>query len=181
MLRVLAFFAASAAFALTSASMAQDQKIRDRITASQLEAMLKEAGLNPTMLRDKATGAPVATGVFVDHNNLSSFGQPRTTTFVVSGKECGGLPMGCEQLVLFANFDLGREVSEQDFRVVNAWNDSSVFGRAFVLESKRQIGIDFRVDMIGGVTGDHVEGRLGRWPEVMRDFRAKLEAASNGS
>ncbi|WP_158548643.1 YbjN domain-containing protein [Parvularcula marina] len=180
MLRAISILVAGAALSLSGAH-AQDRNVRDAITAKQLEDVLSNAGLNPTMLRDKTTGAPVATGKFYDNANRSILDQPKETVFAVRGMDCSGIPVSCGQLVLYATFNLDREVTEQDFRVVNEWNDTSMFGRAFVLEEKQKIGVDFRLDMIGGVTGDHVNGRIGRWPEVLKEFREKLEAAQDGS
>ena len=177
-LKLAAFVLVWAGFGAASAAQ---QDVQDRISAAELEQVLRDAGLEPTMLKDGATGAPVATVVFRDEDNLDSFGRPQQTVFVVRAMDCGGVPMKCGQLVLFANFDLSRDVTEQDFRVVNEFNDTSVHGRAFVLENKRQIGVDFRIDMIGGVTGDHIDGRIERWPGVIREFRQRMQNANSGS
>lgn len=174
--------AAAAALGLSApAAMAADREIHETITANELEAALEAAGLEPTMLKDKATGAPVATVVFRDTENLDRFGRPTQTVFVARALDCGGVPLQCGQLLLFANFDLGRDVTEQDFRIVNEFNDSSMHGRAFVLENRKQIGVDFRIDLIGGVTGDHIDGRIGRWTGVIDEFRKSIQRAQNGS
>lgn len=148
---------------------AEKREVHDTISAEELAAALTAAGLAPTVLTDRATGAPVVTGI---SDGL---------VFVVRALECSGLPARCEQLVLFANFDLGRAVTDADFRVVNGFNDSSVHGRAYVLENRRQIGVDFTIDMVGGVTSDHVDERLKRWPELIRTFRDQMRNAQTGS
>lgn len=171
-MKALVFGAAAAllgsvAVGVTPAAAQQD--VKEAITAGGLERMLREAGLNPTMMTDKATGAPVATG------------QTDGMIFVIRALECSGLPTACGQLVMFANFDLGRGVTEADYRVVNGFNDSNVHGRAYVLEDKRQIGVDLIIDMTGGVTMDHVGSRMGRWPQVIEEFRNQMIGARNGS
>ena len=150
-----------------SAAIAQD--VTSSVTASELEELLREAGLAPTMLRDQATGAPVATG------------QTEGMIFVVRALDCSGSPKRCGQLLMFANFDLDRDASDSDYRIVNDFNESNVNGRAYVLEDKSQIGIDFIIDMTGGVTGEHIGSRLGRWPEVIEDFANEMRAAQTGS
>ena len=92
------------------------------VTADQLEAALDAAGLSPDMMADQATGAPVAQGT------AGQFG------FYVRALSCSGSPQACETLVFFANFKLGRDVAPSDYRIVNGFNDSQVFGRAYVLE-----------------------------------------------
>ncbi len=166
------FFGFVGAFALLlgASAVAQDtQAVQDSISADELEAMLTAAGLSPTMLTDKTTGTPVATG------------QAEGMIFVVRALDCSGRPIRCGQLLMFANFDLGRETGNNDFRIVNDFNESNVNGRAYVIEGKSQIGVDFIIDMTGGVTGDHIGSRLGRWPGVIRDFRQEMISARTGS
>ena len=168
---VVATVAASAIISLGGFGHAADDTptVRDSITAPEIMSLLGEAGLSPTLLQDKATGAPVATG------------QTDGLIFVVRAMDCRGLPQRCGQLLLFANFELGREVTEEDYRLVNSFNESNLKGRAYVLEGKRQIGIDFVIDMTGGVTGEHIGSRLGRGPTVIEDFRTQMQEVRTGS
>ncbi|WOI53198.1 YbjN domain-containing protein [Parvularcula sp. LCG005] len=159
---------ALAAFSGATASAAPKEMVQDSISANELEMLLTEAGLTPTMLTDKTTGAPVATG------------QANGMVFVVRTLDCSGRPKRCGQLLLFANFDLGRGVTDDDYRIVNGFNESNVNGRAYVLEDKSQIGIDFIIDMTGGVTETHIGSRLGRWPGVIRDFKEEMVGAQTG-
>ena len=156
-----------------AASAAQDTReapVRDALTGAQIQAALAEAGLNPTLIKDKRTGDPVAAGTL-----------PGGMIFVARGVECEGRPRSCAQVVLFANFDLGREVTDADFRVVNAFNDSSANGRAYVLETKSQIGVDTTIDLTGGVTDEHVGSKLTRWPAIVGDFFEEMRDSQPGS
>ena len=144
--------------------------VREALSGGQIKDALAEAGLNPTLIRDKKTGDPVAAGTL-----------PGGLIFVARGIECGGLPKSCAQVVLFANFDLGREVTDADFRIVNDFNDSNQNGRAYVLETKSQIGVDYVIDLTGGVTNEHVGSKLSRWPAVVGDFFQEMKDAQPGS
>jgi hypothetical protein len=152
-------------------AMAQERRpVNEAFTANELEAALEEAGLSPTMLKDKETGDPVATGTL-----------PGGLVFVARAMDCEGSPRACAQVVLFANFDVGRPLSGDDFRVVNAFNEGNVNGRAYVLEDRSQVGVDYVIDLTGGVTDEHVASRLTRWPAVVGDFREEMVAAQTGS
>lgn len=171
-MRIHTFLAAGAALAMIFGSNAladEAQTIRSSISATELEALLTGAGLSPTMLTDKATGNPVATG------------QTAGMVFVVRAMDCDGRPARCEKLVLFANFDLGREIGDRDYRIVNGFNEKNLYGRAYVLEDKSQIGVDYIIDMTGGVTGAHIGSRLGKWPEVIEGFAQQMRSAQTGS
>ena len=139
------------------------------MSATEIEALLSEAGLNPEVISDRDTGAPVAMGKLGQIN------------FVVRALECDGDPLSCEQLLFFANFDLNRDVTEEDYRIINGFNDSSYDGRAYVLEDTRQIGVDFYIDLTGGVTADHVSSRLERWQGVVSGFLDEMRNANTGS
>lgn len=154
---------------LGSVAVADEPTIRDAMTGAELEAMLRGAGLSPTMLTDRDTGNPVATG------------QTAGMVFVVRAMECSGRPARCEKLVMFANFDLGREVDDQDYRIVNGFNEQNLYGRAYVLQDKSQIGVDYIIDMTGGVTGAHIGARLGKWPDVIEGFARQMRSAQTGS
>lgn len=174
---ILAIIAAACAGSVAMASMAkaQENPVRDTITISEFEKMLEASGLRPDeVMTDRATGAPVATAVAYDP-------QLGSTVFVVRAMDCKGRPSACGQILLFANFDLQRDVTDEDFRIVNSFNDRSMHGRAFVLEDRQQIGVDLRIDMIGGVTDDHIDGRIQRWIGVISDFRKEMRKAHKGS
>ena len=160
--------AAACAAGLVAPAAAQD--VREALTARQIAAALTEAGLEPTMIKDRDTGNPVATGSL-----------PGGLVFVARAMECGGLPRRCAQVVLFANFDLGRPVGPADFEVVNAFNEGNLNGRAYVLDARDQVGVDYVIDLTGGVTAEHVASKLARWPAVVGDFKAEMLAAQTGS
>lgn len=144
-------------------------QVIEAVDAEQLEAALSEAGLNPTMLTDSATGAPVANGAAGDF------------TFFVRALSCSGEPLACENLVFFANFELGRDVSPNDFRTVNNFNDSQVFGRAYVLERQAQVGVDYVIEMGGGVAPEHLAENIGRWADVISAFVESFREGQSSS
>ena len=159
---------ASAVSAGVAFGAAQAQSI-DAVTADELEAALAEAGLSPTMLEDDATGAPVANGRAGDF------------TFFVRAFDCSGEPVACETLMFFANFDLGRTASAEDFRIVNSFNDGQVFGRAYVLEKKSQVGVDYVIELGGGVSEEHLSQNVSRWADVIGAFVEKFRAGNVAS
>lgn len=154
----------------TALTDARAQDVREKLTARQISDALTDAGLQPTMIKDKATGNPVATGS-LDGGLI----------FVARAMECDGFPKACAQVVLFANFDLGREVAGGDFEIVNSFNEGNVNGRAYVLDGRDQVGVDYVIDLTGGVTGAHVASKLARWPAVVGDFKQEMVAAQTGS
>ena len=121
------------------------------------------------MSEDAASGAPVATG---------TAGQFQ---FYVRAMACSGDPAACENLLFFANFPLGRSVSAQDYRIVNGFNDSQVFGRAYILESQQTVGVDYVIELGGGVTEDHLAQNVGRWADVIGAFVAEFQEGYSGS
>lgn len=165
-------FAALTLGLLSLDSAAAQENLRpvtESVTAADIERILTDAGLSPTMSADAATGAPVATGT-IDG-----------IIFIVRAVDCAGRPQACQQLVMFANFDLRRQITDQDFRIVNGFNDGNKNGRAYVLEGRSQIGVDYVIDLTGGVTNEHIGSRLDRWPGIISDFQAQMRRAYAGS
>ncbi len=144
-----------AGFAMAATASAQNLTA---VTAAQLEEILADAGLNPEMTEEAATRAPVASGRVGD------------ISFWVRALDCSGAPKACENLVFFANFTLGREATPQDFRIVNSFNDSQVFGRAYVIPGRGEVGVDYVIDLGGGVAMDHITGNVARWADVLGAF-----------
>ena len=64
------------------------------VTANELEAILTDAGLSPTMAEDAASGSPVAAGRLGDN-----------IIFWVRALDCAGGPKACETLMFFVNFE----------------------------------------------------------------------------
>ncbi|MBT8472422.1 MAG: YbjN domain-containing protein, partial [Marinicaulis sp.] len=120
-------------------------------------------------LEDSATGAPVASG------QAGEFG------FFVRAMSCSGSPAACENLMFFANFELGRAATTNDLRVVNQFNDSQVFGRAYVLEQQNQVGVDYVIELGGGVSQEHLAQNISRWADVISAFVAKFQEGYSAS
>ena len=158
--------ALAAAVVMTATAAAQ---VIDRITAEDLETALQAAGLNPTIIPEANGGFPVAKG------------QAGEFEFYVRGLNCSGSPMACEELMFFANFELGREATPNDYRIVNGFNDSQVFGRAFVLQNTGEVGVDYVIELGGGVTQDHLTENIGRWADVISAFVTKFQAGASSA
>ncbi|MEM9169922.1 MAG: YbjN domain-containing protein [Pseudomonadota bacterium] len=139
------------------------------LTAAQLETVLREAGLEPVMTEDAATGAPVAS---------ATLGEVK---FFVRALNCDGSPPACENLVFFANFDLGRAAETRDFRLVNHFNDSELFGRAYIIERRSEVGIEYVIELGGGVSDDHLSQNVGRWSDIVQTFVEKFSAGETGA
>jgi len=154
-------FGAVLALALTPAA-AQAQMLSS-VNADQLEAALADAGLNPTMMTDQTTGAPVAVG------------QAGPFNFYVRTLSCSGTPKSCETLMFFANFSLDRPVAGSDYIIVNSFNDSHVFGRAYVLNGSNEVGVDYVIELNGGVSQDHLAQNISRWADVIASFVAAFQ------
>ncbi|WP_411817000.1 YbjN domain-containing protein [Hyphococcus sp. DH-69] len=160
--------AMGAALVLACAPGASAQSLGS-VTADQLETVLSAADLSPNMMADSQTGAPVAAG------RAGDFG------FYVRALGCSGAPTACETLVFFANFELGRDVTESDYRIVNSFNDSQVFGRAYVLEGTNEVGVDYVIELGGGVSEAHLSQNISRWADVISAFVAKFQSGSAGA
>lgn len=154
MLKLLA--SATAAIVLLTAPVFAENK--SALTAEEIAAALSAAGMNPQQATDVATGAPV----FVGEMNGASF--------VVRALDCAGEPTACENLLFFANFSLDRAVSEADYLIINRFNDSELFGRAYVLGSRNEIGVEYVLDMGGGVSTDHIAQNISRWADIIAAF-----------
>lgn len=169
MRRVLSkWLAAIAAAAAISAGAAAAQNL-DAVTADELKAALDEAGLSPTMSEDTSNGWPVASGKLGE------------IVFWVRALDCSGAPLACENLLFFANFDLGRSVVQNDYAVINSFNDSKLFGRAYLIEAQSQVGVDYVIDLGGGVSKDHLSQNIARWADVVAAFIDTFRAGQASS
>lgn len=148
--------AAIAAMALSLAPAAAQTK--SAVTAAELEAILSEAGFPVAVIEDAQTGAPVAHA------------QAGNVQFWIRALDCAGAPKACSTLVFFANFDLGRAATAKDYEVVNRFNDSQVFGRAYLLPGRNLVGVDYVIELDGGVSMDHISKNIGRWADVISAF-----------
>ncbi|MEM8770168.1 MAG: YbjN domain-containing protein [Pseudomonadota bacterium] len=153
---------AGAVAAFSAGAFAQNV---DAVTADELQAALEAAGLGPvTMLEDAGTGNPVAHG------------RAGENTFFVRALDCSGTPAACETLMFFANFELGRAATANDFRIADNFRDGQVFGRAYVLEDKGQVGVDYVIELGGGVSKEHLSQNISRWADVISEFIDKFRA-----
>lgn len=156
------------ALSLAAANTARAEML-GAVTSDELAAAMTAAGLSPTMLEDAETGAPVANG------------RAGEVSFFVRALSCAGRPPACENLMFFANFELGRAATTQDYRAINSFNDSQVFGRAYILEDQRQIGVDYVIELGGGVSPAHLAGNISRWSDVIAAFMTAMREGAPGS
>lgn len=154
--------------AMAFAHTAQAQNV-DAVTADELETILNAADLSVSMTEDAASGAPVANA------------QLGGISFWVRALDCSGTPSACGTLMFFANFELGRSATSTDYKIVNSFNDSQVFGRAYILEDVSQVGVDYVVELDGGVSAEHLSQNVSRWADVIAAFIEKFSSGSAGA
>lgn len=102
--------------------------------------------------------------------------QAGSINFWVRALDCKGAPKACSTLMMFANFDLGRDATSRDYQTVNAFNDRQIFGRAYLLPQRLQIGVDYVIELDGGVTADHISRNIARWADVIDAFISHFSA-----
>lgn len=139
------------------------------LTGEELGAVLSAAGIEAEIIEDARTGVPVATA------------QAGQIQFWVRALDCAGAPKACSTLMFFANFELGRDAAPADYQTVNAFNDRQVFGRAYLLPAKNLIGVDYVMELQGGVAPDHISQSIARWADVIDAFIAHFSADAAGT
>jgi hypothetical protein len=154
MVRILAAIAAAALMSAGSAFA----ETKSAVTGAELGTILTGAGLAAEMIEDATTKAPVAHV------------QAGAVQYWVRALDCSGAPKACATLVFFANFELGRAATAHDFEVVNRFNDSQVFGRAYVIPGRNQVGVDYVIELDGGVSTDNITRNIARWADVITAF-----------
>lgn len=81
---------------------------------------------------------------------------------------------GCQTVLFFANFSLGRKLEMADIEILNSYNDEFVVGRAYFLkkegEDPDEVGVDLRVSLKGGVTRLHFNEEAAGWETVVFNF-----------
>lgn len=154
MKRVILSAAAAAAMAFAPAAA----QMKTAVTGAELETILSDAGLSVTMIEDADTKAPVA---HVEAGGIQ---------FWVRALDCAGTPKACSTLVFFANFELGRPTAQGDYEIVNRFNDSQVFGRAYLIPGRSQVGVDYVIELDGGVSMENVTRNIARWADVINSF-----------
>lgn len=149
---------AAAALAASPASA----EMKTALTGAEIAALLTDAGLEATLTEDARTGTPVAQG------QIGSY------IFVVRGMECSGAPTACGALLFFANFGMGAAPSQADFEAVNRFNDSQLYGRAYIIASRNEVGVDYVIELDGGVSMDNLSRNVARWADVVGAFVAHM-------
>ncbi|MEO1013966.1 MAG: YbjN domain-containing protein [Pseudomonadota bacterium] len=165
--RVLSTIAGGVAIAIVAGGAPARAEVTDAMTGDEIIAALEAAGLAASLLEDVDSGAPVARVIAGD------------ILYFVRAMDCAG--GACSTLLFFANFNLGRDATTDDFGAVNAFNERQVFGRAYVVDGKNEVGVDYVIDLDGGVTRAHVADSIGKWADVVASFRNHFRASRTGS
>lgn len=151
------FWGAVLLAAVLSASPAAAQT-KSAVTAAELGEILSGAGLAVEVIEDAATRAPVA---HVEAGGVQ---------YWVRALDCSGSPKACSTLVFFANFELGRNAAPGDYETINRFNDSQVFGRAYLIPGRNQVGVDYVIELDGGVSMNNITKNISRWADVINAF-----------
>jgi hypothetical protein len=146
-----------------------EAQLKTALTAEEIGAALSAAGLPAEITEDAQTRNPVASV------------QAGSIQFWVRALDCKGAPKACSTLMMFANFELGRDVSPKDFQTVNAFNDRQVFGRAYLLPQRKEVGVDYVIELDGGVASDHIAKNIARWVDVIDSFIGHFKSEAAGS
>jgi hypothetical protein len=154
MVRLLAAVAALSLAALAPALA----ETKSAVTGDELGAILSGAGLATEIIEDAKSRTPVAHV------------QAGAVQYWVRALDCSGSPKACSTLVFFANFELGRAATSNDFEIINRFNDSQVFGRAYILPGRNQVGVDYVIELDGGVAMENITNNIGRWADVITAF-----------
>lgn len=157
---------ASSFFASAAPALAQS---RAALTPDEIEGVLGAAGFPVQMIADAKSGDPVA---HVQMENVQ---------YWVRALDCAGAPKACSTLVFFANFELGRDIAGRDYEIVNRFNDSQVFGRAYVIPGRKEVGVDYVVELDGGVSMENVSRNIARWADVIAAFIAHFSEGQRTS
>lgn len=76
----------------------------------------------------------------------------------------------CEDL----NFYLGFSDLKPDLSVINSWNRDKRFGRAYLDEMGDAV-VEMDVDLVKGVTTEHLANQVAVWSQVMTEFAAYID------
>lgn len=136
----------------------------ESLTLPEIGALLDEAGFSAELVEIPGSGVSGAVGQVGD------------VSFSLRALDCSGAPRACATLLLYAQFDLGRPVSASDYQAVNRFNDGQVFGRAYVDADDQRVGVDYTIEMRGGVSRDHIGRNLVRWKSVVERFVASFRS-----
>lgn len=152
----------AAAFAVAGIIAPASAQMKTALNAAEIEALLEDAGLPVEMLEDAKSGAPVAQG------SLGSF------VFIVRGMDCSGKPASCGTLLFFANFGMSGAATPADYETINRFNDSQLYGRAYIVPGRNQVGVDYVVELDGGVSTENLARNIQRWADVVGAFVAHM-------
>ncbi len=160
-LRMSTLLAVAATLVLSPATA----QVQSALTSEEIEAVLTAAGLSPQTLLDSKTRTPVFKVATEDGGE-----------FWVRTLDCKGAPPACSTLVFFRNYTLQEGVaSATHYEIVNDYNEAKLSGRAYVLKGAGpngadQVGVDYVIELDGGVSQDHLARRIAHWSEVVRVF-----------
>ncbi|GAA6207628.1 hypothetical protein NBRC116601_09210 [Cognatishimia sp. WU-CL00825] len=150
-------FVAAIGFAVPFALGASAEVI-DRVSAPRLVELIAVNGWPHDLQSNMDTGEPVITF------------EAEGVKMVMRALECES--DSCQTLMIFANFDVGRQLAVQDFLAVSDFNDANMLGRSYVNLQENKIGLDLVVDLRGGVTEEHLRLNIAEFPAMVSAFLA---------
>lgn len=156
----LSLGAASALAAFPAAA-----QVKTALTGEEIETVLGEAGLSPQAMLDSKTRTPVFKVATEDGGE-----------FWVRTMDCAGAPPACSTMIFFRNYTLQEgAASAMHYEIVNDYNEAKLSGRAYVLKGAGpngadQVGVDYVIELDGGVSKEHLARRIAHWSEVVRAF-----------
>ena len=140
-------------------------QVKTALTGEEIEAVLTEAGFSAQAMFDSKTRTPVFKVATEDGGE-----------FWVRTLDCAGATPACSTLVFFRNYTLQEGAATQmHYEIVNDFNEAKLSGRAYVLKGAGpngadQVGVDYVIELDGGVSKDHLARRIAHWGEVVRAF-----------
>ncbi|MGH1465587.1 MAG: YbjN domain-containing protein [Cognatishimia sp.] len=139
-------------------ALAANAEVMHHLSVKDMVAIMEQNDWPHDVQSNKETGDPVVTF------------EAEGYKIVMRAVDCAATQ--CEAMMVFANFDVGRPVGIADFLAVSDFNDANIRGRSYVNIQENKIGLDLVVDLRGGVTADHVLGKVTQFPTLVTDFLA---------
>lgn len=156
-------------FAITTSSAAQTQ---NSYTPAEIQTLMAAGKVAFELVPDDRGGPAYLRGAV--KSELGEY------SYFIRFMDCVDQTHSCKTLVFFANWDLGREITNNDYRIVNGYNDTKVYGRAYVRKGANEVGVDNVVELGNDVSTEFLLRSVERWSDVVTTFVAHFRKASSG-
>ena len=154
---ILAAGFAAFAFAPVSPAYAKPGRV-DAVSRNSLSAMLRSMGMKVEDTTEP-DGTPWLTVKTKDGGTFNVF------LYVCKNDALATSP--CEQIQFRMLWDNTKERTLED---VNKFNLEKVFGRGYVTEDKKMIGVEYPMNLTGGVTDRNIRENVDYFLRVTNDF-----------